>query len=92
VARTLDRQRVGAATLAQQRDLAAVIHLCGVRAGEAFAARGFRLTANQRCGDQDVRGYLERINQIRRAFGNLMNVAQTRHLAQIRLAGYPSGT
>jgi len=92
VARTLQRQRVGAATLAQKRDLAAVIHLCGVSAGEAFAARGFRLTANQRCGDQDVRGYLERINQIRRAFGSLMSVAQTRHLAQTRLAGYPSGT
>jgi hypothetical protein len=75
VARTLDRQRVGAATLEQKRDLAAVIHLCGVRAGEAFAARGFRLTANQRCGDQDVRGYLVRINQIRQVFGPLMNVA-----------------
>jgi len=75
VARTLQRQRVGAATLAQKRDLAALIHLCGVRAGEAFAARGFRLAANQRCGDQDVRGYLERINQIRQAFGALMGVA-----------------
>jgi len=75
VARTLHRQRVGAATLAQKRNLAALIHLSGVRAGEAFAARGFRLAANQRCGGQDVRGYLERVEQIRQTFGALMGDA-----------------
>jgi hypothetical protein len=92
VARTLERQRIGAATLAHKQDLAAVIHLCGVGAGEAFAARGFRPSANQRCGGQDIGGYLARIKQFMQAFGSSPSAAPTLHLAQIRLARYPSGT
>ena len=58
VASTLEHQRITTATLQQKQDLAAVIHLCGAGAGEVYPKRGFRLTANQRCGDHDVRGYL----------------------------------
>jgi len=65
VARTLERRRI-TATLRQKQDLAAVIHMCGVRAGDAYARRGFRLTAGQRCGAQDVRGYLAQINAMKR--------------------------
>jgi hypothetical protein len=71
VASTLGRQRIAAATLQQKQDLAAVIHLCGAGAGQAYAARGFRLTARQRCGDHDVSGYLARINVIKRQFARL---------------------
>jgi hypothetical protein len=68
VALTLERQRISAATLQHQRQLAAVIHLCGAGAGDEFARRGFRLTEGQRCGDHLVRGYLERVNAMQAAF------------------------
>jgi hypothetical protein len=71
VERTLGRRRITTATLQQKQDLAAVIHLCGAGAGDAYARRGFRLTAQQRCGDQDVRGYLVRVNAMKREFGRL---------------------
>ncbi len=74
----LDRQvanAIGAkgrrATLRQKQDLAAVIHLCGAGAGQAYAARGFRLLPRQRCGDHDVRAYLSRVNLLKRRFALL---------------------
>jgi len=70
VAQALAGQRL-AATLPQQQDLAAVIHLCGARAGAAYAARGFRLTARQQCGDHDVRSYLAQVNLLKRQFARL---------------------
>jgi hypothetical protein len=70
VASTLERLRI-AATLQQKQDLAAVFHLCGAGAGDAYAKRGFRLTANERCGDHDVRGYLAQVNAMRRVFARL---------------------
>lgn len=91
VARTLERLRIGATTLAHKQDLAAVIHLCGVSAGVAFAGRGFRPTASQRCGGQDIGGYLARIKQFMQTFRSSPSAAPTRHLAQVTLAGYPSG-
>lgn len=71
VANTIARQRIAGATLQQKQDLAALIHLCGAGAGNAFARRGFRLTAGQRCGDHDVRGYLARVNAMKRQFERL---------------------
>ena len=71
VAGILARQRIGAATLRQKQDLAAVIHLCGAGAGEAYARRGFKLTEGQRCGDHDVRAYLERLEAMKRTFARL---------------------
>jgi len=72
VARALINRGIAAATLQQQQDLAAVIHLCGPRAGEVFAAQGFRLTAQWRqCGDHDVRRYLAHVNALRRQFARL---------------------
>lgn len=59
------------ATPSQKQDLAAVIHLCGAAAGAAYAARGFRAAASQRCGDHDLRGYLARVNAMKRAFARL---------------------
>jgi hypothetical protein len=63
--------RKAVVSLAHKQDLAAVIHLCGARAGEAFARGGFRLAPGQRCGDHDVRGYLARVNTLKRLFARL---------------------
>jgi hypothetical protein len=71
VANTLRRQGIAAATLQQKQDLAALIHLCGAGAGEAYARRGFRLTPGQRCGDHDVRNYLAHVNALKRQFVRL---------------------
>jgi hypothetical protein len=71
VARTLDRHRRATASLQQRQDLAAVIHLCGSGAGNAYARRGFRLTRGQRCGDHDARRYLARVNTLKRQFARL---------------------
>jgi hypothetical protein len=58
-------------TLAQKQKLAAVIHLCGVRRGEAFAARGFRVTAGERCGSHGLSVYLRHIDLMTNRFGRL---------------------
>jgi hypothetical protein len=71
VAGALARHRIAGATLQQKQDLAAVIHLCGPGPGNAYARRGFRLTAGQRCGDHDVRRYLADINALKRVFARL---------------------
>jgi hypothetical protein len=71
VAAVLARQRIGAATLKQRQDLAALIHLCGAAAGEAYARRGFRLSPGQRCGEHDARAYLARVNAMKRLFARL---------------------
>ena len=71
VARVLASRHLEAATPRQQQELAAVIHLCGMRAGDAYAARGFRLTADQQCGDHDVGAYLARVSALKRQFARL---------------------
>ena len=71
VARAMERQRIATATLRQKQDLAAVIHLCGAGAGDAYARRGFRLTAGQRCGNHDVGRYLAQVNTLKRQFARL---------------------
>jgi len=59
------------ATLAQKQELAAVIHLCGFARGDAFARRGFKLGAGERCGPYDLRSYLVQIENLRQRFGAL---------------------
>lgn len=68
VAQTLARQRIASATLQQKQDLAAVIHLCGATAADAYARRGFRPAAGQRCGDHHLGAYLARLNALKRSF------------------------
>jgi hypothetical protein len=74
VARILERHPA-AKTLQQKQDLAALIHLCGAGAADAFAKRGFRLAEGQHCGDHEVRAYLARVSAAKREFELL---AQTR--------------
>jgi hypothetical protein len=71
VARTLGRHRIVTASLQQQQDLAAVIHLCGSGAGNAYARRGFRFRRGQRCGDHDARRYVAQVNALKRQFARL---------------------
>jgi hypothetical protein len=68
VARALANARIGKATLRQKEDLAALIHLCGAGAGERYAHRGLRLLARERCGDHDVRAYLNRVQGMKTVF------------------------
>jgi len=62
VARALGRRPPGSAPAGPARTdaLAGAIHLCGPARGAAFAARGLRPAAGERCGDHDLRAYLER--------------------------------
>jgi hypothetical protein len=71
VAAVLSRRGKADATLAQKQELAAVIHLCGLARGDAFARRGFRLDIGERCGPYDLRAYLLQIENLRQRFGAL---------------------
>ena len=71
VARTLESNRITAASLQQRQNLAAVVHLCGGGVGNEYARRGFRFRAGQRCGDHDPRRYLAQINLLKRQFAQL---------------------
>jgi hypothetical protein len=71
VVNILERQGISSATLAQKQDLAAVIHLCGAAAGDAYARRGLHLLDGQRCGDQEVRAYIARVDAMKRGFAML---------------------
>lgn len=71
VSAVLARHRLAAATLEQKQDLAALIHLCGAAAGDAYAKRGLRLSPGQRCGEHEVRAYLARVNAMKRLFARL---------------------
>jgi hypothetical protein len=68
VASVLERHAISSATLQQKQDLAAVIHLCGAGAGDAYAGRGLRLLEGQRCADHEVHGYIARVNTMKRVF------------------------
>lgn len=68
---TFTRLRIRSPTLREAQQLAAVIHLCGAGAGEAFARRGFRLVGGQRCAEQDPRAYVARVETMRAEFARL---------------------
>ena len=78
VAITLERHRMASATLQHKQELAAVIHLCGAKAGDDYARRGFRLIDGQRCGDHDARAYLARINEMKGVFERLARIQSGR--------------
>jgi len=64
------RPRINASA-GQKHKLAAVIHLCGARTGDAYARNNFRLTQGQRCGEHEVRAYLVQVNTMKRLFARL---------------------
>ena len=80
VAEMLGASSGRAATLQQQQNVAALIHLCGPGVAAAYARRGFAPAPGQRCGAHDVRGYLATVNAMRRVFSR-RRVAESRDLA-----------
>ena len=48
-----------------------MIHLCGAGAGEGYARRGLRIAPGQRCGDHDVRTYVQRVNSMKKQFARI---------------------
>jgi hypothetical protein len=71
VANALQRHPGRVATLEQKQELAAVIHLCGAGAGDAYVRRGLRLADGKRCGDHGAREYVARVNAMKREFRDL---------------------
>jgi hypothetical protein len=61
----------GAASAAQRRHLAAVVHLCGAGAALGYAERRFRFREGQRCGDHDPREYLRKVDTMEAVFAGL---------------------
>jgi hypothetical protein len=84
VAAAIGPRRQASITRQQKQDLAAVIHLCGAGAGHAFAARGFHLTAHQKCGDHSAGTYLARVNALRLLFARLASGGNLQRLVKPR--------
>jgi hypothetical protein len=71
VASALERHHVRSAPLARQQELAAMIHLCGAGAADAYVRRGLRLAEGERCGEHGAREYVTRVNAMLRVFERL---------------------
>jgi hypothetical protein len=71
VASALDRHHVKFTTLARKQELAAVIHLCGAGAGDAYVGRGLRLAEGEKCGDHAARDYVARVHGMKRIFESI---------------------
>jgi hypothetical protein len=67
----LARRGIRGASRAQKQKLAALIHLCGAGAGDRFARRGFAFGSDLRCGDHGARGYVAKVESMRRVFARL---------------------
>jgi hypothetical protein len=72
----LGRLGVSRATPAQQRHLAAAVHLCGAALGATYVRQGFHFTDTQRCGDQDPRAYLSRVEAMQALFVRLASAEE----------------
>jgi hypothetical protein len=68
VATIVARHRATKLSLRQKHQLATLIHLCGAGAGNRFAARGFRLTPSQRCGDHSAQSYITKVERMKQVF------------------------
>jgi hypothetical protein len=75
VSLSLERHHMGSVPLERRQELAAVIHLCGAGAGDAFVRHGLRLADGQRCGDHEARGYVARVNGMKKVFEGLAGAA-----------------
>jgi len=71
VGAALARHGRGAVPLARKQQLATLIHLCGAGAGNAWVRRGFRLRTGERCGDHEVRAYLDKVTRMQAVFARL---------------------
>lgn len=71
VTNALQRHHEQSAPSERAQELAAVIHLCGAGAGDAYVRRGLRLVQGERCGDHDARNYVARVMDMKRVFDAL---------------------
>jgi hypothetical protein len=71
VVNTLTARHIARVRLAQKQKLAAVIHLCGLKRGETFVTRGFRITPGERCGTHSLRRYLIEVDLMKKRFARL---------------------
>jgi len=71
VVNTLAAHRATKASRAQKQKLAAVIHLCGLKRGETFAAHGFRVAPGELCGTHSLPRYLTQIDLMKKRFARL---------------------
>jgi hypothetical protein len=67
----LKRHGIRAATLRQKQNLATLMHLCGLGAGNLYAKRRFHLAPGQQCGDHSAAGYLAKVESMKRVFTRL---------------------
>ena len=79
VASVLEHHHVKSASLERKQELAAVIHLCGAGAGDAYVRRGLRLVEGQHCGDHEAHAYVERVTGMKRVFQSLEVEGSTRY-------------
>ncbi|NWF73793.1 MAG: transglycosylase SLT domain-containing protein [Nitrospirae bacterium] len=70
VTNVIGSRNIVPATLQRKQNLAAVIHLCGTGAGQAYARSGFRAIP-RRCGDHHVNRYLAEVNGMKRQFARM---------------------
>ena len=71
VSDALKRHQIRSATLRQKQNLATLMHLCGVGAGNLYARRHFQLAPGQRCGDHSAAGYIAKVESMKRVFTQL---------------------
>ena len=62
---------------AEQQKLAAVIHLCGVKRGEIFAGRGFKVAPGEHCGTHSLARYLTKLELMKKQFVRLKRIASS---------------
>jgi hypothetical protein len=67
----LQRHHVKFISAQRSDELAAVIHLCGAGAGDAYVRRGLHLTDGERCGDHSARDYVARVTGMKGVFETL---------------------
>jgi hypothetical protein len=67
----LARNGIRQANRTQKETLAALIHLCGAGAGNAYARRGLALSSRARCGAHDARRYLAKVDAMKKVFARL---------------------
>jgi hypothetical protein len=68
----LDRYRMRRSASPERiRELAALIHLCGAGAADAFVRRGMHLAAGERCGDHSALEYVTRVEFYSREFARI---------------------
>lgn len=53
-----------------QQELAAIIHLCGVRKGERFARSNFQFQSVPKCGNHKTRTYVKKIKRVQNKYAS----------------------